>query len=103
MWIEPGFGSLFYHIQKKGRWVWTRNSQKCEGGKWKSRSLPGAASNPFCGIEFRFSSGLRLVGPVAHVKELLHFTAFISTFVGFIRTIRHLSKRVLGVADHLEH
>jgi hypothetical protein len=47
---------------------------------------------------------LGLVLPVAaQVKELLHFTAFIPAFVGFIRAIRQLSERVLGIADHLEH
>jgi hypothetical protein len=47
---------------------------------------------------------LGLLGPIAaHMKELLHFTAFISAFLRFIRAIRHLSEGVFGAADHLEH
>lgn len=52
----------------------------------------------------RFRLRLGWLDPItAHMKELLHFAAFIPAFVGFIRAIRHLSERVLGVANHLEH
>jgi|1185.fasta_scaffold369313_2 hypothetical protein len=68
----------------------------------KKPHRPGVASNF---LLFRLSDltcWLRL-SPVGQVKQMLHFSAFVSVLMLLVRAIRHLFERMLGAANHLEH
>lgn len=65
---------------------------------------PGPERLTFLKMEFCDGSALlSLLGPVAQVKKVLHFAAFITIFMLFVRAIGHLPKRMFCAPYHIEH